>query len=1055
MKKLLKNRVLPIVCAVSILASVCSVSAFSAFDPGFADTGSVMEWESEINSPGASLVDVIAQRLGVGAVYTETFWGFVDACVTPVGSVSQGDLEGLCSKFNATFNRPVGESFFSQLFEGSADIYSNTISALYLGNMNLHFEIQQHPASGFYRIKETTTDIWVVNSVGYYPYYESIGDGETEAGDQWIGETTAQDRSTSGTVAIHTLDRINLICNRLKNEGLSVKLKTLNDASGKPKYQGIWYNRQFYADPNGNPYVAPYNSNEWASNQDRPDTSVTDENGVEIDGLPEDNVTNIDFSGMTITLPDGSINMIDQIYYDESTKTYHVDSHDTYNTEYNFYYEWTYHINYTSITYIGQTEEYNKYYEVYYELPDGRDSADLSKEELEQLALSIDVQTYDRASDDASLRSLYHFDGDTDDSSFWNYCTDFTWNTGASLTYMDAGVFNGALYLDESVHDFTMTLPSNITSGPFTFQFRYYQSHTLAPQTDSYILFGDQKILQLDGANLYKGSGGSLADYDTGVWNEICIRRSDAGTIAYYLNGVRIGTVSDTTAFTDTITFHFGSAQQTYKYLDEVRFVNRSLYPLAGYTPTSVPFDSNLALVLPGSQTGVADEYWEITTDPDAVSSLNLTTGTQPSNITTFSSITYNSTGSGNLDKYCEYPQWAVYNNSSYNTISFLDGYTTLTHKQSFKFYGNDDYIDTRYQYCDGLFTRIGYTYSSTDYALLEDGDYVLSVVLDDGTVSQWAFTWDSSQDCSASQEFSWGTMWIDYQAYSSKQQNTVLFITPTAGTSVNLMYVELTPGTEADVSCEWVESVVVMEEEDLHTPTLAIQTDLEITSTQFGGVRPSLPEPGMVWALIENERITSLQIYTGQAWEAVDGRIWTGSRWIPYSSYNVITLQDMYDVVDATPNYEYIYSEAGFWSWWQKSWNAFTEKLFAALASGGGVSSGSSGGAGSSVMDDVDLDAEDTVADPDQEDSKSLWQFVVLVISGGKSVVGGVRHMFSGIVSVVPDTMNDLTDALDPGGMAVGFMDGSSLDPDAADLYDSNEIELAGNEEVDPWRYR
>ena len=62
---------------------------------------------------------------------------------------------------------------------------------------------------------------------------------------------------------------------------------------------------------------------------------------------------------------------------------------------------------------------------------------------------------------------------------------------------------------------------------------------------------------------------------------------------------------------------------------------------------------------------------------------------------------------------------------------------------------------------------------------------------------------------------------------------------------------------------------------------------------------------------------------------------------------------------------------------------------------------------------------------------------------------------MFSGIVSVVPDTMNDLTDALDPGGMAVGFMDGSSLDPDAADLYDSNEIELAGNEEVDPWRYR
>ena len=102
--------------------------------------------------------------------------------------------------------------------------------------------------------------------------------------------------------------------------------------------------------------------------------------------------------------------------------------------------------------------------------------------------------------------------------------------------------------------------------------------------------------------------------------------------------------------------------------------------------------------------------------------------------------------------------------------------------------------------------------------------------------------------------------------------------------------------------------------------------------------------------------------------------------------------------------------------------------------------------------MDDVDLDAEDTVADPEQEDSKTLWQFIVLVIAGGKSVVSGVRHMFSGIVSTVPDTMDDIAGAFDPGGMAVGFLDGSSMDPDAADL---GEVELSGSEEVDPWRYR
>lgn len=52
--------------------------------------------------------------------------------------------------------------------------------------------------------------------------------------------------------------------------------------------------------------------------------------------------------------------------------------------------------------------------------------------------------------------------------------------------------------------------------------------------------------------------------------------------------------------------------------------------------------------------------------------------------------------------------------------------------------------------------------------------------------------------------------------------------------------------------------------------------------------------------------------------------------------------MQDLYDIVDATPNYEYIYSEAGFWSWWQKSWNAFQERLFKALES---VESGTGNG--------------------------------------------------------------------------------------------------------------
>ena len=32
----------------------------------------------------------------------------------------------------------------------------------------------------------------------------------------------------------------------------------------------------------------------------------------------------------------------------------------------------------------------------------------------------------------------------------------------------------------------------------------------------------------------------------------------------------------------------------------------------------------------------------------------------------------------------------------------------------------------------------------------------------------------------------------------------------------------------------------------------------------------------------------SSLQQYNGSAWVAVDGRIWTGFRWIPYSSFDI-----------------------------------------------------------------------------------------------------------------------------------------------------------------------
>ena len=722
------------------------------------------------------------------------------------------------------------------------------------------------------------------------------------------------------------------------------------DAGGKVQKSGNLYlilnsaGTQFYATPSGLAY-AYMPTDESASGSDRPTDSVIEvggdgsKNTVTVDG---DN-TKIDIENGVFTGLDGTLQIIDGVIYDESTKTYYIDSHDSYTTNIYNYYTYQYYINYTSITYIGYTEQYDKHYEVYYKLPDGRSSADLTAEELEQLNVSIDVINYGRSADDVSLRSLYHFDGDTDDASYWNYCTSFTWNKGASLTYMDEGTFEGSLYLDETEHDFTLTMPSGRT-GDFTLQFRYYQSATAAPQTDSYLNLGSTAVLKLDGANIKNGSGTTLSAMPIGSWNELALIR-DSGTLYYYLNGVKIGSAANAAVF-DKITFHFGSGQQTFKKLDELRVLDHALQTGGtSYTPTSVPHDTNLALVLPDTATPVADEYWNVTFgNSDSDYKLDFSKGD------TFSGLSYNNCSLYYLsngvvlrpDSSCTQEDYEAALGGSLS-------YTRLSRLPSFSF---------------PLSPNASGVYASGQASFL----------LSDGTIVDFRFV-GSIGSSSASGAYWDGSSWIDM--YGGERQHDIFqfnggFICLDGGrivvvfdpssdlflvaaefrkcwsqwnpsvSAVNEAKAALT--TRSTMTAEHITSIVGMTPEDLATPTLAVRSDIPVTSWQIGGVRPSVPTKGQVWALVERQYITSLQIYNGRAWEACDGRIWTGSRWVPYSSYNVITLKDMSDIVDSSsPDKEYIYTETGFWDWWQRSWNAFTSKFFS-LLEGSGLSPGGSG---------------------------------------------------------------------------------------------------------------
>lgn len=115
--------------------------------------------------------------------------------------------------------------------------------------------------------------------------------------------------------------------------------------------------------------------------------------------------------------------------YSPITNSYTTYNSVSYNNNYNTYNfvtnEYNYYItnNYTYVSYYITNNYTNEdsYYEIYYEMPDGRNSYTLEKEDIWGEYLIYDIVTYDKvAEDDGKTLALYHFNGDTKDYSYWN-----------------------------------------------------------------------------------------------------------------------------------------------------------------------------------------------------------------------------------------------------------------------------------------------------------------------------------------------------------------------------------------------------------------------------------------------------------------------------------------------------------------------------------------------------------------------------------------------------------------------------------------------------------
>ena len=479
-------------------------------------------------------------------------------------------------------------------------------------NAGLFAGVKWDADNGIYRLYDDKSGRFIVDSQGNFPYYEPPADQSQDnpslsgaqvpatpsiSRNHWVGE-----RSLANQVVLITYDSLSECVVNLNNEGYtcSIQKQTIN---GTTFYVIKDNGRQVYCNSLNQPFAS------------KGETSATD---IKYDYITNDNSTTIKDTQI-IDMADGVLNIvnengdktelhIDDINFNFDDHSYTVNAYDyTYNIqnnyyEYNYYtYNITYNISNTYINYIGSTAEFvPTEYELYYELPDGRSSADLTIDEMAGMSFQFyDVINYHKSATDTYLRALYHFDGDTDDSSYFSTQGDFTWTTGASLTYMESGAFEGALYLDTAAHAFDLMLPSNIGSGDFTLQFRYYQASQ--PDTTSninnYISMNGSRLMSWDESNFYYGS----KDYETtlgplsiGSWQELAIVR-DSGTLYYYHNGLCVGSTSNVSVLGNVLTFNFGTTSRSYSMLDELRVLN---FPLAengaSYSCTTVPYDTSV-----------------------------------------------------------------------------------------------------------------------------------------------------------------------------------------------------------------------------------------------------------------------------------------------------------------------------------------------------------------------------------------------------------------------------------------------------------------------------
>lgn len=155
---------------------------------------------------------------------------------------------------------------------------------------------------------------------------------------------------------------------------------------------------------------------------------------------------------------------IKNIYYNNTYNTYHFQTTNNYN------YYITYSPTYININYLDSGSGTLCDFTYFYELPDGRNSWDLSASEVYGMYFMYNATNYDMVVEDGATLALYHFDGNINDSSSCGGSAKYV--AGGSHNYVDHGQFNQAMYWGNGTQELQVTLPQS--SSAMTLEFMAY-----------------------------------------------------------------------------------------------------------------------------------------------------------------------------------------------------------------------------------------------------------------------------------------------------------------------------------------------------------------------------------------------------------------------------------------------------------------------------------------------------------------------------------------------------------------------------------------------------